>query len=57
MVSNVILSEPSPLTIDLVSLAGVDCDGDNSGEITVVANGGTQPYANYTLTGALHLTK
>ena len=52
IVSNVILSEPSPLTIDLVSLAGVDCDGDNSGEITVVANGGTQPYANYTLTGA-----
>jgi gliding motility-associated-like protein len=40
------------LTIDLVSLAGVGCDGDNSGEITVVANGGTQPYANYTLTGA-----
>ena len=32
IVSNVILSEPSPLTIDLVSLAGVDCDGDNSGE-------------------------
>ena len=52
IVSNVILSEPSPLTIDLVSTEGVDCNGDNSGEITVVANGGTQPYANYTITGA-----
>ena len=51
-VSEIILSEPSPLTIDLVSSIGVNCDGDNTGGITVVANGGTQPYSDYTLTGA-----
>ena len=52
IVTDVILSEPSPLTIDLVSLADVNCDGGNDGQITVVANGGTQPYSNYTLAGA-----
>ena len=49
---DVILSEPAPLTLDLVSLSDVDCNGENSGEITVVASGGTQPYSNYTLAGA-----
>jgi len=51
-VSETILSEPAPLTVDLVSSIDVDCDGANSGGITVVANGGTQPYSDYTLTGA-----
>ena len=48
---DIILSEPAPLTIDLVSSSDVDCNGENTGEITVVANGGTQPYSNYTLAG------
>ena len=34
IVTDVILSEPSPLTIDLVSLADVNCDGGNDGQIT-----------------------
>ena len=54
IVSNVILSEPSPLLIDTIALAEVDCDGDNSGEITLLANGGTQPYSNYSVTGAFN---
>ena len=51
--SNVILSEPPPLAVDLVSVTDVDCNGNNSGEIIIGANGGTQPYSNYSITGPL----
>ena len=51
-ISNVILSEP-PFGIDLVSVTDVDCNGNNSGEIIIGANGGTQPYSNYSITGPL----
>ena len=48
-----ILSEPPPLAVDLVSVTDVDCNGNNSGEIIIGANGGTQPYSNYSITGPL----
>ena len=51
--SNVILSEPPPLAVDLVSVTDVDCNGNNSGEIIIGASGGTQPYSNYSITGPL----
>ena len=49
---DIFLTEPPFLNIQLVNSINVDCNGNNSGEITVVASGGTQPYLNYTLTGA-----
>ena len=54
VISEVILSEPSPLTIT-ASAVGVDCDGASTGQIVAVANGGMQPYSNFTTTGASSL--
>ncbi|MDA7794473.1 gliding motility-associated C-terminal domain-containing protein [Flavobacteriales bacterium] len=48
--SEVILSEPSPLTITATPVS-VDCDGASTGEIVAVANGGTQQYDSYSITG------
>ena len=49
---DVFLTEPPTLNIQLVASTNVDCNGNNSGELIVVASGGTQPYLNFTLTGS-----
>ena len=52
-VTEVILTEPPLLTIDIVSLMDVDCNGASTGEVITVADGGTQPYESYTIDGVI----
>lgn len=46
----VVLTEPLPLGLNLVSSSNISCAGANDGDITVQATGGTAPYS-YTLDG------
>jgi large repetitive protein len=43
-VSQVTITEPTPITITLVSQTNVSCFGGNNGQITVSASGGTPGY-------------
>jgi len=43
--SSVALSQPTPLQVSLSNQQNVICHGGNTGAVTVVASGGTQPYA------------
>ena len=49
-VSQVILSQP-PQMIMSSTVQALSCDGSNDGKVVIVANGGTQPYATYSVDG------
>ncbi|MCF8226889.1 MAG: gliding motility-associated C-terminal domain-containing protein, partial [Bacteroidales bacterium] len=46
------LSEPLPITIDTETVVPVSCNGTATGEITIIASGGTAPY-NFSLTPSI----
>lgn len=52
-VSNtVFIAEPAPVLVNVVETKDVTCNGDTTGVITVMGNGGTQPY-EYSLDGSI----
>ena len=48
--SQIILSQPPQMTMDY-SIQDLSCDDSDDGSVSIIANGGTQPYDLYTIAG------